>query len=145
MSLIRATGHHAATMATIHAAAFRADEAWNANVMGLQLGILGAFGFLAEAGGMVLARVAATEAEILTIAVLPERQGTGLGRALLGAAMAEAAARGAREMFLEVAPGNTPARALYTSAGFTRVGQRKRYYPGGGDALVLRAALNGTE
>ena len=141
MTLEVATKAHVEAMAAIHAAAFPPEEQWNANVMGLQLGILGAFGFVDPAGGMVLARVAADEAEILTIAVLPELRGRGMGRRLLDAAMAEARRRGAREMFLEVATGNTPAKALYARAGFTRVGQRKRYYPGGGDALVMRVGL----
>jgi ribosomal-protein-alanine N-acetyltransferase len=46
-------------------------------------------------------------------------------------------------MFLEVASGNQAARALYERAGFIRVGRRARYYPNGGDALVLRADLKG--
>ena len=29
--------------------------------------------------------------------------------------------------------------ALYARAGFTIAGRRPRYYPGGGDALLLRA------
>ena len=141
MSLEKATKAHAEVMAAIHEVSFPPAERWNANVMGLQLGILGGFGFIDPDGGMVLARVAVDEAEILTIAVLPALRGQGMGRRLLDAAMDEARRRGAREMFLEVATGNTPAKALYARAGFTRVGQRKRYYPGGGDALVLRAEL----
>lgn len=141
MTLEVATKAHTEAMAAIHAAAFPPEERWNANVMGLQLGILGGFGFVDPDGGMVLARVAADEAEILTIAVLPELQGRGLGRWLLDAAMEEARRRGARVMFLEVATGNAPALALYTRAGFVRVGERKRYYPGGGDALVMRVGL----
>jgi len=131
----------AALLASIHATAFPKAEQWNANVIGLQLGLLGGFGFLHPAGGMVLARVAADEAEILTLAVRPERRRSGLGRALLLTAMAEATARGARAMFLEVRASNEAARALYAAAGFTRVGTRARYYPDGADALVLRASL----
>ena len=141
MNLTTATKEHAEFLAAIHAAAFPPEERWNANVIALQLGLLGGFGFVHPDGGMVLARVAADEAEILTIAVLPERQGAGLGRKLLNAAMAESAARGARAMFLEVAPTNLAAWALYERAGFIQVGQRSGYYPGGGDALVLRADL----
>jgi ribosomal-protein-alanine N-acetyltransferase len=69
----------------------------------------------------------------------------GLGAALVAAAMARAAAAGAAAMYLEVASGNGPARALYERAGFVRVGRRARYYPDGGDALVLRAALMARE
>jgi ribosomal-protein-alanine N-acetyltransferase len=89
----------------------------------------------------LLARVAADEAEILTIGVAPEARRLGVGRGLLAAAMRRAASAGAAAMFLEVASTNTPARALYENAGFVRVGRRARYYPNGGDALVLRADL----
>ena len=95
-----------------------------------------------EAGGFVLARVVADEAEILTLAVDPHRQGQGAGHLLLQAAMGEAQRRGAVAIFLEVAPSNAAALALYGSAGFVQVGRRPRYYPGGGDALVLRGPLN---
>ncbi len=94
-----------------------------------------------EAGGFVLARAVADEAEILTLAVDPLLQRQGAGRLLLRAAMHGARQRGAAAMFLEVAPSNAAALALYGAAGFAQVGRRPRYYPGGGDALVLRGPL----
>jgi len=139
--LLRATAADAATLAAIHAACFPPAERWNENVMGLQLGLLGGFGLLHPAGGFVLARMAADQAEILTIAVQPAAQRTGLGRLLLRAVMAEAHARGAKKLFLEVAPENAAARALYAGFGFIQVGHRAHYYPDGGDALVLCAPL----
>ncbi len=45
-------------------------------------------------------------------------RGTGLGRALLEAAIARAAERGCKRLELDVDEGNTAARALYESAGF---------------------------
>ncbi len=109
--------------------------------MTLQLGLPGAFGRIHPDGGMVLARVAADEADILTIAVAPDVRRRGLGRALLLAAMAEAGRRGAKSMFLEVGVDNAAAAALYASCGFAQVGRRRGYYASGGDALVMRAAL----
>jgi ribosomal-protein-alanine N-acetyltransferase len=44
-------------------------------------------------------------------------------------------------MFLEVAERNGAARALYAAAGFAAAGRRRRYYPDGADALVLRRSL----
>src|SRR5437763_170902 len=63
---------HAEALACIHSRAFPEGERWGADAMALQLGLPGAFGFIDAEGGMVLARVAADEAEILTLAVLPE-------------------------------------------------------------------------
>ncbi len=128
-------------MAAIHRAAFPPAEVWSEDVMTLQLGLPGVYGRIHPDGGMVLARVAADEADILTIAVAPEAQRRGLGRVLLLAALDEAARRGAKSMFLEVSVTNDAASALYLSCGFTQVGRRRGYYAGGGDALVMRAWL----
>lgn len=54
----------------------------------------------------------------LGIAVAPDHQGTGLGRALLEAAVESARSRGARKLSLRVLGGNTRARRLYQSCGF---------------------------
>jgi len=132
---------HAIALAHIHALAFPAGERWGADAFALQLGLPGAFGWIDPSGGMVLARVAADEAEILTLAVIPARRRHGIGRALLRRAIAAAAQRGAASMFLEVAADNAAALGLYRGLGFRDVGRRARYYPGGGDALVLRAAI----
>jgi ribosomal-protein-alanine N-acetyltransferase len=100
---------------------------------------------LAAAGGQpvgfAMGRVAAGEAEVLTLAVRPAARRTGAGRALMGALAAEAAGRGAAALVLEVAEGNQAARGLYAGLGAVEVGRRRRYYPDGSDALVLRAEL----
>ena len=64
-----------------------------------------------------------------------------MGWTLLQALLHEAAARGATEVFLEVAESNAAARALYAKAGAQEVGRRRRYYADGADALILRMAL----
>ena len=130
-------------MAVLHAAAFAAGERWDAAAFAAQLGLPGVFGLLDERGGLALARVAADEAEILTLAVHPSAQRRGIGRDLLDRALAEAAGRGAAAMFLEVAESNAAARALYAAAGFAPVGRRQGYYVSGADALVFRRLLGG--
>lgn len=132
---------HAEALAAIHAAAFPPGERWDAGAIAAQLVQPSVFGFIAVAGGLVLARVAVDESEVLTLGVAPWARRMGLGRALLDRAMKAVAARGAVSMLLEVADANVAARALYAGRGFAVVGRRRRYYPGGGDALVLRAAL----
>ena len=88
----------------------------------------------------MLGRVAADEAEILTLAVAPHARGKGLGRALLQAAINKARHSGAATMFLEVGADNPHALALYAGLGSAKVGARKGYYEGR-DALVLRLPL----
>ncbi len=141
MSIRPVTAAHAEALAAIHQAAFPPDEVWSATVISLHVGLPGGFGFIDPRGGMVLARTVMDEAEILTLAVLPEARRQGLGRDLLQAAMRGAAETDARTMFLEVAEENTAARALYARCGFTEIGRRKRYYANGDDALVMRVAL----
>ncbi len=136
---------HAEALAVIHGLSFSAADAWSANVIGLQLGLPNVFGLYDARGAMVLGRVVADESEILTIAVLPALRRQGLARTLLDLAMDRARDMGALMMFLEVAVSNHAAQALYERAGFRRVGRRARYYPGGADALVLRADLTGLE
>lgn len=135
------TEAEAEAAAALHAAAFPEGERWGAEAIALMLRLPGAFGVHQPGIGFVLARVAADEAEILTLAVVPAARRQGHGAALLAEAMAGAAARGAQAMFLEVSERNAPARALYAAAGFAEVGRRRRYYPNGADALVLRRDL----
>jgi ribosomal-protein-alanine N-acetyltransferase len=131
----------APALAVLHAAAFEAGERWDAAAIATLLGLPGAFGLHIPGAGFVLARVAADEAEILTLAVIPAGRRRGRAGALLAGAMAGALLRGAAAMFLEVSDRNGAARALYARAGFVEAGRRRRYYADGSDALVLRRAL----
>ncbi len=91
--------------------------------------------------GFILSRLAAGEAEILSIAIAPKQRGRGFSRPLLDLNLRRLAGLGARTVFLEVDENNAPARALYRRAGFADVGRRKSYYQSGANALVLRRDL----
>ena len=87
--------------------------------------------------------VAADQAEVLTVGVVPTARGRGLARRMLAALYGTAAARGAREIFLEVRVDNAAAIGLYTSEGFAAVGRRRGYYDSGRvDAVVMRRELD---
>ncbi|MEO9191617.1 MAG: GNAT family N-acetyltransferase [Acetobacteraceae bacterium] len=139
--MIPAHPSHAAALAAIHAASFPAASAWDAASFAAQLALPGVFGLIHPEGALVVGRVAADEAEILTLAVIPSARRRGLGAALVRAAMLAAGAEGAATMFLEVAASNNAGRALYAAVGFRSVGRRRRYYPDGGDAMVLEATI----
>jgi ribosomal-protein-alanine N-acetyltransferase len=132
---------HATALSAIHSRAFPQDEFWDAHIIAGQLSQPGVFGLLDERGGMLLARLAADEAEVLTVAVVPERRQQGLGAALMQAAAEEARSRGAAKLFLEVSTRNPAARGLYQQLGFAQVGRRAGYYADGSDALVLSKDL----
>jgi ribosomal-protein-alanine N-acetyltransferase len=79
------------------------------------------------------------QADVMTMAVAPSRWEQGIGSALLAALLAEAAARGCAEVFLEVRVDNPRAQSLYRRHGFAEAGLRRGYYqPSGTDALVMR-------
>ena len=92
-------------------------------------------------GGLLIARRAADEAEILTVCVTPAGRQAGLGRALLQAAIEALRASGAKQLFLEVEVGNVAAQRLYRTFGATLVGKRQGYYENGADAAIFSLAL----
>lgn len=95
--------------------------------------------------GFVLARLAAGEGEILTVAVARSRRRNGLGWKLMDAVLRELHAARAEALFLEVDETNVPALALYRRLGFHQVGKRPGYYQQSGaaptGALVMRRDL----
>ncbi len=100
-----------------------------------------ALGAESEPQGFVMWRRIGDEAEILTIAVAPDRRRQGCATALIDAVIDALRGEGARSLFLEVDAGNIAAIALYERRGFVRIARRKRYYRSGADALVMRADL----
>ena len=101
---------------------------------------------LPEPAGFIVGQLAADEAEILSIGVVPRWQRRGVGSILIeGLARAVKRAE-AKRLFLEVAADNQAAFELYRGLGFTAVGMRKGYYDRAGaaaqDALVLALPLD---
>lgn len=95
--------------------------------------------------GFVLVRMAADEAEILTIAVSRSRRGKGYGRLLMEEVMRRLYRERVGTCFLEVNRDNDRALGLYRTLGFEEVGIRKGYYDSSagadGSALVMRLQL----
>jgi ribosomal-protein-alanine N-acetyltransferase len=144
VAIVAAGVEHARLMAAIHRICFA--EPWDEAAIAQLIGLPGTFGLLAHSAaegpaGMLIARVAADESEILSIAVLPPFRRQGIGRLLMARAWESARASGAASLFLEVAAGNDAARALYGNLGFLEVGRRPRYYADGTDAFLLRLNL----
>lgn len=121
--------------AAIYAAAFPAARPWSAGEITDLTNAHGGFR-VESADGFALGRAIAGEAELVTIAVHPDAQGQGQGRALLAAFDAAARERAAAEAFLEVAFDNAAARALYARTGWVEAGRRRGYYPRVGAAPV---------
>jgi ribosomal-protein-alanine N-acetyltransferase len=91
--------------------------------------------------GFILSRLAAGEAEILSVAIAPAWRRRAMARPLLDLHLRRLAGLGVGSVFLEVDQQNTPACRLYRRAGFHEVGRRQAYYQSGAAALVLRRDL----
>ena len=140
---------NAALLASLHRQCF--EDSWDEASFRSLLAGQGVFALIAkdasatESQAFILIQVAAEQSEILSIGTVPDARRSGLARILLDQAAAEALARKAQEIFLEVAEDNSAALALYIVAGFAISGRRRSYYrrPGGimVDALMLRAPL----
>lgn len=146
MNIARLGPESAPLLAALHGQCFA--EGWSADSMATLLATPGtaALATVDENGpaGFILYRIAADEAEVITLGILPARRERGLGAHLLAAALRAMATSGAAMCFLEVAADNIAALALYKGAGFREVGQRPNYYKEAGravDALVLRRDL----
>ncbi|MDO4257904.1 MAG: ribosomal protein S18-alanine N-acetyltransferase [Actinomycetaceae bacterium] len=82
------------------------------------------------------------DAEIMTIGVLPDWRGRGLGTLLLRDLITAAREAGAERIFLEVRASNESAQRLYEREGFTRIGQIRGYFRHPTeDAVTMRALL----
>lgn len=133
--------------AALHRAAFEplGERPWTRQEMAELLASPGVAGFRHGQEGMALSRLAGGEAELLTLAVAPDRRREGIGRALLDAVVVHARTAGAQHLFLEVGIDNPPACALYAASGFHEVGRRPGYYRRGerapADASVMRLDL----
>lgn len=104
--------------------------------------------WIVECGGEItgysVVMIAAGEAHLLNLSVATPWQRRGIGREALGFVTKLARDYGAAKILLEVRPSNAAAIALYSSAGFTGIAQRRGYYPAGGareDAIVLQLTL----
>ena len=133
-----------AVAAALHAQA-GFSELWDERAFGTLLAMPGAAGrFIHKSDsppvGLLLWRVAANEAEILTFMVVPDCRGQGAGQFLMKEFLSEIRAAGVRKVILEVATENRDAIALYRKLGFEDAGRRPSYYRSGSeaaDALIL--------
>lgn len=144
LDLDRAAGLHARAFAPL------GERGWTRQDVAGLLATPGVAGFLLAAGsadiGTAICRIAADEAELLTIAVDAAHRRRGAGRRLLAAVIDHARGAGARSLFLEVGADNPAAHSLYVSRDFAEIGRRKAYYSRAdlpaADAIVMRLTLN---
>lgn len=141
-----ASAEQAELLGALHARAF--DRPWRADEIAKLLANSAVFAIVSRsetgAQGFAMGWAAAGDAELLTLAVVPEARRKGVGASLVTSIGVAALVRGAASMHLEVAEDNAAARALYAKLGYEEAGRRHAYYAGEGgavDAIVMRRAL----
>jgi len=87
--------------------------------------------------GFICGRLVADEAEILNLAVRPDRRRQGIGQALVQAFLRVVKAQAGTTVHLEVRESNLGAIAFYAHAGFRVTGKRPGYYQAPPEAAVL--------
>ena len=97
---------------------------------------------------VLIAQVLDQEAEIITLAVHPEKRRKGLARCLIEELTKTVANNPKKRILLEVAESSLPARKLYESMGFQVFHRRTGYYPdyykgrsGSADALLMEKRM----
>ena len=108
----------------------------------LQLALPGAFGLIDERGGMLLGRIAADEAEVLTLGGRTGRSPTGRSpHVLLREARRWLAHARVPPCSWRLRPAMSPHWRCTGGRASSRSARRRRYYADGSDALVLRVNL----
>ncbi len=133
----------AGALAALHRTAF--PRGWSAQELALLLDEPGSTARAAWRGdtltGFALGRVAADEAEVLSLVVAETSRRRGTGEQLLSLLEDSCRDKGADAIFLEVSEKNVAAMTLYYRADYRQVGRRPRYYEDGAAALLLRKSL----
>ena len=92
-----------------------------------------------------ITQVVLDEATLFNIAVDPDFQRQGFGKALLEHLIDELEKRGVLTLWLEVRASNVAAIALYESLGFNEATIRRNYYPtadGREDAIIMALPIS---
>ena len=129
LSLLWASPERADEIAALHARLF--DPAWDAESITAVIEHPAAASFIAQIrepralAGFVIGRIAADEAEILSIGVAPEWQRRGIGRQMVEGLVRAARRAEVKRLFLEVAADND-AQPLSTRASAFKIVGRAR-------------------
>jgi ribosomal-protein-alanine N-acetyltransferase len=97
-----------------------------------------------ELKGFAIMHMLFEDATLMDICVLPQYQGKGFGKFLLGAIIEIAVQGGAERVMLEVRASSDAVIAFYKATGFEQTGTRPNYYQhkhGKEDAILMERLL----
>lgn len=130
MNIIEMTENHVAQVAELERVCF--SDPWSEKSIVSELVNPLSLWLVAEENGIVCGYVGSQtvldETDMMNIAVHPDYRRRGIAAALILELVNRLKEQGSRVLRLEVRESNTPAIALYTALGFTRLGLRRNYY-----------------
>ncbi|USG61204.1 ribosomal protein S18-alanine N-acetyltransferase [Sneathiella marina] len=144
------TASHAGLAAALHQQCFAKpwDEASFISAMSIPGTVLVLASQENEPVALALYRYIGTEAEILTLGVLPDFRKRNIASTLLDRGGSYLNERQIETLWLDVGCRNHAALCLYKSQGFEEAGRRRNYYNESGnkeDAIVMRRRISSVE
>ena len=132
---------HVAQVAALEKVCF--SMPWSENSIRSELTNPLSLWLVAEEDGVLLGYIGSQsvmdEADVMNVAVDPNRRREGIALKLVEALVAALNEKNVRALLLEVRTSNEPAKALYERQGFVQVGKRPNYYRNPKeDALILK-------
>ena len=132
---------HVAQVAALEKVCF--SMPWSENSIRSELTNPLSLWLVAEENGVLLGYIGSQsvmdEADVMNVAVDPNRRREGIALKLVEALVAALNEKDVRALLLEVRASNEPAKALYERQGFVQVGKRPNYYRNPKeDALILK-------
>ncbi|MEO0327701.1 MAG: ribosomal protein S18-alanine N-acetyltransferase [Pseudomonadota bacterium] len=91
--------------------------------------------------GFILVKQIANEAEIITVATLPNSRRRGIGEQILSETIRRLKADRVHSLLLDVEETNTGAIGLYRKFGFEEINRRESYYSSSDEEAVKNAAI----
>lgn len=121
------------------------SDGWTEKMINDSLSVGNFFGFVAEEDGAPTGFVTLSMTEdfcdIESVFVRPEKRRRGVAERLFETAEKRVAEKKIPSMLLEVRKSNVPAINLYIKKGFVVISTRKKYYPDGENAVVMKKEI----
>ena len=121
------------------------SDPWNISMIESTVSLAGFIGYVVEDNGEIVGYIGSSyifeDGEILLVAVRGDYRRKGYAEKLILTLFETLKNRGVEHIFLEVRKSNLPAKKCYEKCGFSVIGERKRYYSDGEDALIMEKRI----
>lgn len=124
---------------------FGFSDGWTEKMMDESFSVGNFFGFIAEEDGAPTGYITLSGTEdfcdIESVFVRPDKRRRGVAEKLFDTAEKSVVKMKIPAMLLEVRESNAPAKNLYSKKGFVVISTRKKYYPDGENAVVMKKEI----